>query len=36
MASEKPQSLPLEDKKIDPAPSEEMEVDEPVAETVNG
>ncbi|KAI0454441.1 hypothetical protein F5B21DRAFT_504345 [Xylaria acuta] len=36
MASEEPQSRPVEGKTVDPAPVEEMEVDEPVTKSQNG
>ncbi|KAI1506451.1 hypothetical protein F5X99DRAFT_403815 [Biscogniauxia marginata] len=36
MATEEPQSLPLDEQPVDPAPVEEMAVDEPSAETING
>ncbi|KAI0437114.1 hypothetical protein F4803DRAFT_556336 [Xylaria telfairii] len=36
MASEEPQSRPAEGKTVDPAPVEEMEVDEPVTNGTNG
>ncbi|TGJ87089.1 hypothetical protein E0Z10_g1653 [Xylaria hypoxylon] len=36
MASEQPQTLPLEGKTTDPTPTDEMEVDEPSPKAVNG